>query len=107
VRRGGVLDRLGVRRGRRPRRAANGPPADHGSGEALKPTRRDGWAWWSRLVRPALRLRARVLALELRPQPRQPVEVVAQPVLGVVARVPDDPHRAGVPAVADYLQHLR
>ena len=50
--------------------------------------------------------RAGRLAVELRHQPVEAVEIVAQPLLGVVLRVAEDADRAAVAAVADDLQQL-
>src|SRR5436190_13200887 len=52
------------------------------------------------------RARAGLLAVELREEPLQPVEVVREALRGVVLRVAEDANRPGVAAVADRLEQL-
>ena len=57
--------------------------------------------------RSRLRPLAGRLSVELRDQPIQAVEVVLQPLLGVVLRVADDADRATVAAVDDCFEQLQ
>ena len=52
------------------------------------------WTWAGRL------------AVELRDEPVEAVEVVAQPLFGVVLRVAEDADRAAIAAVANRLEQL-